>query len=135
MSLEWLLDPFARFDHSTPSLFPEVPNDDQQRGALPPATRSRWKQNALQAPPQVLQRIAGWDGYGPFLAGGLRGVLLGTPGVSLDLLSLEAEEHGMQAQLPQKVTYPQQLCLSSGSTWKRLASPSYSGVGFAVSVV
>ena len=32
MSLDWPVDPFARFDHSRPSLFPEVPNDDQQRG-------------------------------------------------------------------------------------------------------
>ena len=72
MSLEWPVDPFARFDHSRPSLFPEVPNDGQQRGDLPASTRSRWRQNALQAPSRVLRRIAGWDGYGPFLAGGLR---------------------------------------------------------------
>ena len=36
------------------------------------STRSRWRQNALQAPPKVLQRITGWDGHGPFLAEGLR---------------------------------------------------------------
>ena len=72
MSLEWPVDPFARFDLSRPLLFPEVPNNDQQRGDLPASTRSRWRQNALQAPLQVLQRITGWDGHGPFLAERLR---------------------------------------------------------------
>ena len=81
MFLDWPVDPFARFDHSRPSLFPEVPNDEQQRGALPASTRSRWRQNALHAPPQVLQRIAGWDGYGPFLTGGLRCITWNTRGL------------------------------------------------------
>ena len=57
MSLDWPVDPFARFGHSRSSLFPEDPSDDQRRDALPASTRSRWKQNTLQAPPQVLQRI------------------------------------------------------------------------------
>ena len=83
-SLDWPVDPFARFDHSRSSLSPEFPSDGQQRGALPASSRSRWRQNTLQAPPQVLQRITGWDGCGPFLSGGLCGVFLGTPGVSLD---------------------------------------------------
>ena len=61
MSLDWI--PFARFDQSRPSLSPEVPTEEQQRGALPASTRSRWKQNALQ-PPQVLLRVAGRDGCG-----------------------------------------------------------------------
>ena len=43
----------------------EVPSDDQRRDTLPASRRSRWKQNTLQAPPQVLQRITGWDGCGP----------------------------------------------------------------------
>ena len=87
MSLEWPVDPFARCDLSRPSLFPEVPNNDQQRGALPASTRSHWRQNALQAPPQVLQRITGWDGHGPFLAEGLQCITWNTR-VSLDLFSL-----------------------------------------------
>ena len=58
MFLDWPVDPFASFDQSRPSLYLEVSNDEQQRGALPP--------------PQVLQRIAGWGGCGPFLARGLR---------------------------------------------------------------
>ena len=60
MSLDWPLDPIARFDQSRPYSSPEGPNDEQQRGALPASTRSRWRQDALQ-PPQILQRIAGRD--------------------------------------------------------------------------
>ena len=41
--------------------FVQVPNDDPQRGALPASTRSRWKLNILQTPPQVPQRIAGLE--------------------------------------------------------------------------
>ena len=62
MSLVWPVDPIARFDFSRSSLSLEVPNDDQQRGGLPASTRSRWRQDALQAPPQILQRTTGWDG-------------------------------------------------------------------------
>ena len=134
MSLDWPVDPFARFDLSRPSLFPEVPNDDQQRGDLPASTRSRWRQNALQAPPKVLQRITGWDGHGPFLAEGLRCVTWITRG-SHWICFLQAEEQGSQAQIPQKVIYQQQHCMSPGSTWKRRESPSYPGVGSAVSVI
>ena len=72
MTLDWPVDPFARFDHFRSSLSREVPSDDHQRDALPASTRSRWKQNTIQAPPQVLQRITGCDGCGPFLSGGLR---------------------------------------------------------------
>ena len=64
----WIL--LQDFDHSRPSHSPEVPIDDRQRGALPASTRSRWRQNTLQPPPHVLQRIAGLDGYGPFFSGG-----------------------------------------------------------------
>ena len=96
------MDPFARFNHSRPLLFPEVPNDDQQRGALPASTRSRWRQNALQAPHQVLQRIRGWDGYGPFLPK-VYGVLLGTPGVSLDLFSLSRKNMEFKLQYLKKL--------------------------------
>ena len=87
VSLDWPVDHFARFDFSRSSLSPEGPSDDQQRGANPASTRSRWRQNTLQAPPQVLQRIAGWDGCA-LSSPEVCGVLLGTPGVSLDLFSL-----------------------------------------------
>ena len=71
MSLDWPLDPIARFDQSRPSSSPEQSNDEQQRGALPASTRSRWRQGALQ-PPQILQGIAGRDTCGHFPDGGLR---------------------------------------------------------------
>ena len=81
MSLELPVDPFPGFDHSRPSLSPEVPSDQQQRGALPASTRSRWRQDALQAPPQILQRSTGWDGCGPFLSEGMRCVTWNTLGL------------------------------------------------------
>ena len=72
MSLDWPLDRIARFDQSSSSSSPEDPNDEQQGGALPASTRSRWKQNALQPQVQVLQVIAGRDTCGHFPDGGLR---------------------------------------------------------------
>ena len=66
------MDPFARFDLSRPSSTPEDPIVDQQRGAFPASTLSRWRQDALQPPPLVLQRSTGWDGCDHFFDGGLR---------------------------------------------------------------
>ena len=132
MSLEWPVDPFARFGHSRPLLFPEVPNDDQQRGALPVSTQSRWRQNTLQAPPQVLQRIAGWDGCGPSLPE-VCGVLHGIPEVSLDLFSL-SRKTGNSSSSTSKSYYQQQHCMPSRSTWQRRVSPGFTGVSSAVQV-
>ena len=70
-SFDWPVDPVARFDQSRPSSSPDEPTVEQQRGAFPASTRSRWRHDALQ-PPQVLQGIAGWDTCGHFLDGGLR---------------------------------------------------------------
>ena len=81
MSLGSPVDPSARFDHSRSSLSLEFPSDGQQRGALPASSRSRWRQNTPQAPPQVLQRFTGWDGCGPFLPGGLRCITWNTRGL------------------------------------------------------
>ena len=44
MSLDWPRDLFAKFVHYRSSLSPEVPSDEQQRGALPASTR---EQNTL----------------------------------------------------------------------------------------
>ena len=101
MSLEWPVDPFAGFDHSRSSLPPEVRSDDQRRDALPASTRSRWKQNTLQAPPQVRQRIAGRDTCLAISLPEVCGVLLGTPGVSLDLF-FQTEEQRVQTQILQE---------------------------------
>ena len=54
------------------SLPPEVPSGEQQLGALPVSTRSRWRQGALRTQQQILQRTTGWDGCAPFLSEGVR---------------------------------------------------------------
>ena len=54
VSLDWPVDPFARFVFSRSSLSPEVPSDEQQQGAFPSSTGSRWRQDALQAQLQIL---------------------------------------------------------------------------------
>ena len=82
-----VVDPFARFDLSSSSLSPGVPCDEQQRGDLPASTRSRWRQDALQAPPQVLQRTTGWDGCGPFLSEGMRCITWNTRGLVESMFS------------------------------------------------
>ena len=80
MSLDWPVDPFARFDQSRPSSSPEDPIVDQQRGAFQASTRFRWRQDALQ-PPQALQGIAGGDACGPFFSEGMRCVTWNTRGL------------------------------------------------------
>ena len=75
-----LVDPIARFDQSRPSSSPEDPNDEQQRGAFPASTRSRWRRDALQ-PPQVQQGTAGRDTCGHFPDGGLRCIAWNTRGL------------------------------------------------------
>ena len=72
MSLDCPVHLFGRPDFSRPSLPPEVPSGKQQRGALPASQRSCWRQGALHAQPQILQRTTGCDGCGPFLTEGLR---------------------------------------------------------------
>ena len=81
ISLDWLVDPSARSGFSRSSLPPEVPSGEQQLGALPASTRSRWRQDALQAQPQILQRTKGWDGCGPFLSEGMRCITWNTRGL------------------------------------------------------
>ena len=48
--------------------------------------RSRWRQGALHARPQILQRTTGWDGCGPFLS------------------DLQTKAQGIQTCLPQKIS-------------------------------
>ena len=79
--LDWPVKPSGRSDPSRSSLPLGVPSNEQQRGALPASTRSRWRQDALQAPPQILQRTTGWDGCGPFLSEGVRCVTWSTRGL------------------------------------------------------
>ena len=101
MSLDWLVDPSARFDFSRSSLSPEVPSDEQQRGALPASTRSRWRQDALQAPPQILQRTTGWGWMWTLSFPKACDVLLGTPGPG-GICFLQTEEQRVQTQISQE---------------------------------
>ena len=110
MSLDWPVDPFAKFDHCRSSLSPEVPSDEQQRGALPASTRSRWRQNILQAPPQVLQRTTGCDGCALSFPETC-GVLLGIPEVSLDLFSLSRKQELKLKYLKKLFTNNNIVCL------------------------
>ena len=80
MSLDWPMDPIARFDQFRPSSSPEDPNDEHPENTLPASTRSRWRRDALQ-PPQVLHGIAGRDTCGHFPDGGLRCVTWNTEGL------------------------------------------------------
>ena len=66
--LDLPVDPFARFDFSRSSLSPEVASDEQQRGALPASTRSRWRQDALQSTPAAITTYCrlGWVWPFPF---------------------------------------------------------------------
>ena len=48
------------------------PSGEQQLRAVPASIRFRWRQDALPAQPQILQRTKGWDGCGSFLSEGLR---------------------------------------------------------------
>ena len=86
MSLDWPVDPFARFDQSRPSSSPEESSDEQQQSALPASTRSRWRQGCSSTNLK----------YNRVLQVGIRAaisltevcdVLLGTLGVSLDVFS------------------------------------------------
>ena len=81
MSLDWPVNPFGRSDSSRPSLPPDVPSGEQQRGAFPASIRPLWRQGALQAQPQISQYPTGWDGCGPFVSEGLRCITWNTRGL------------------------------------------------------
>ena len=81
MSLDCPVNPFGRSDPSRSSLPPEVPSGEQQLRAFPASVRSRWRQDARQAQPQILKRTTGWDGCGTFLSEGLRCITWNTKGL------------------------------------------------------
>ena len=84
MSLDWPVHPFGRSDSSGPLLPPDVPSGQQQRGVSPASGRSRGRQGALHAQPQILQRTTKWMNVAPSFPKACD-VLLGTPGALLDL--------------------------------------------------
>ena len=110
MSLDWPVDPIARFDQSRPSSSPEHPIDEQQRDALPASTRSRCWQDALQ-PPQVLQGIAGWDACGHFLDGGLRCITWNTRGLVGSVFSKQKNREFKLKYLKKPLDNNNILCL------------------------
>ena len=81
MSLDWPVHPCGRSDPSGPSLPPGALSGAQQRGAFPAIGYSRWRQGALHAQAQILQRATGWDGCGPFLSEALRCITWNTRGL------------------------------------------------------
>ena len=101
-----------------PSLPPDVP-----RGVLPASIRSRWRQVALQAQPQILQRTAGWDGCGPFLSEGLRCITWNTRGLVGSVFSRQRNRE-FKLKYCKKTLGQQQHLLFPGSAWKGLVSSS-----------
>ena len=132
MFLDWPVDPFVRFDHSRSSLSPEVPSDDQQRDALPASTRSRWRQNTLQAPPQVLQRT-GCDRCGPFLAGGLRCITWNTRGLVGSVFFPNRRTESSNSNISRSSLTPTTFLCLQEVHGKGRVSPGYSGGGSAIS--
>ena len=97
MSLEWPVNPFGRSA-------PVVPSGDRQEGALSASDRSRWRQDALQAQPQILQRTAGWDGCGPLPFRRLAMYYLERPGPCW-ICFLQTKGQRVQTQLSQKTLW------------------------------
>ena len=101
MSLDWPIDPFARSDFSRSSLPPEVPSGEQQLGAFPASTRSRWRQDALQAPPQIFTAYyrVGWMWPLPFRRHAMYYLEHQGP---CWICFLQAKEQRVQTQISQK---------------------------------
>ena len=108
MSLDWLVNPFGRFDLSRSSL-PLVLSGEQHRGAFRASIHSRWRQGALHTQPQILQRTTGWDGCGPFLSEGLRCITWNTRGLVGSVL--QTNEQRIQNQFSQKTLGQKQYFL------------------------
>ena len=109
------MDPFARFDLSRPSSTPEDPIVDQQRGAFPASTLSRWRQDALQPRPLVLQRSTGCDGCDHFFDGGLRCITWNTRRLVGSFLSKLEQRN--QTQISQEAFWQQQHVMSLGGRY------------------
>ena len=93
MFLDWPINPCGRSDPSGPSLPLGALNGAQQRGAFPATGHSRWRQGALHAQPQILQRATGWDGCGPFLTEVLRCITWNTRGLVGSVLQDKGTEN------------------------------------------
>ena len=134
MSLDWLVDPFASSEFSRSSLPPEVPSGEQQRGAFPASERSRWRQDALQAPPQILQQTKGWNGCGPFLSEGMRCITWNTRGLVGSVFSRQRNRE-FKLKFLKRLFDANNIFMSPRSAWKGRVSSGYSGVGSAISIL
>ena len=111
MSLDWPVHPFGRSDSSGPLLPPDAPSDGLQRVALPASERSRWREGALQAQPQILQRTTGWDGCGPFLSEGLRCITWNTRGLVGSVFSRQRNREFKLNYLKKLLDHNNIICL------------------------
>ena len=89
------------FENSGPSLLPDAPSYGLRRVVLAAHERSRWRQGALHAQPQILQRPTGWDGCAPFLSEGLRCITWNTRILCWNC-AFQTEEQRVLTQLYQK---------------------------------
>ena len=121
MSMDWLVDPFARSDFSRSSLPPEVPSGEQQQGAFPVSTFSRWRQDALQTLwPFPFRRPAMY-------------YLEHQRSRWIDFF--HTQEQRVKTQIFQEALCHQQHLMSPGSAWKERVPLGYSGVGSAISTL
>ena len=133
MSLDWPIDPLARSDLSGSSLPPEVPSGEQELGALPVSTRSRWRQGALRTQPQILQRTTWSDGCGSSLKA--CDVLHGTPGARQDLFSPDKGKENLNSHISKDSWTASSLLFVSRKCMERTSFSSYPGVGSAISAL
>ena len=110
-TLEWPVNPFGRFDSSRSSLPPEVPSGEQQVGAFPVSSHSRWRQDALQAPLQILQRTTGWDGCGAFLSEDLPCITWNTRGLVGSVFSRQRNREFKLKHLKRLLDHNNIICL------------------------
>ena len=110
LTCDWLANLCGRFDDSRSSLPLDVPSGEQQLRELPASIHSRWRQDALQTQPQILQRTTRCDGRGPFLSEGLRRITWKTRGLVGSVL--QTKEKRIQTQVSQKTLGQQQHYVS-----------------------
>ena len=89
-------------------MFPAANNNSR---AFPACFRSRWRQDALQTQPQMLQRTTGCDGCGSFLSEGLRCITWNTRGLVGSVFSRQRNRE-FKLQYPQMTLGQQQHYLS-----------------------
>ena len=111
MSLDWPVNLCGRSDPSGPSVPSGALSGAQQRGAFPAVGYSRWRQGALHAQPQILQRTTGWDGCGPFLSEGLRCITWNTRGLVGSVFTRQRNRESKLNYLKKLLNHNNIICL------------------------